>query len=65
MSLVKIGVIGIGNMGSSHVQMLAKGQIKGAELTAVCSSNEDRIQWVKIPYKWRCEDFQGSRFFFQ
>ena len=25
MSLVKIGVIGIGNMGSSHVQMLDKG----------------------------------------
>ncbi|MEH7084369.1 Gfo/Idh/MocA family oxidoreductase [Neobacillus drentensis] len=47
MSLVKVGVIGIGNMGSLHVQMLTSGQIKGAVLTAVCSSNESRIAWVK------------------
>ena len=30
MSLVKVGVIGIGNMGSSHVQILDKGQMEGA-----------------------------------
>ncbi|MEK5040377.1 Gfo/Idh/MocA family protein [Sporosarcina sp. FSL K6-3457] len=47
MSLVKVGVIGIGNIGSSHVQMLDTGQIKGAILTAICSSNESRIEWVK------------------
>ncbi|MCQ6276086.1 Gfo/Idh/MocA family oxidoreductase [Bacillus sp. V3B] len=47
MDLVKVGVIGIGNMGSSHVQMLDKGQIEGATLTAICSRNEDRIEWVK------------------
>ena len=27
MSLVKVGLIGVGNMGSSHVQLLDKGQI--------------------------------------
>ena len=47
MELVKVGVIGIGNMGSSHVQLIDKGQIKGATLTAVCSDNEGRIEWVK------------------
>jgi predicted dehydrogenase len=47
MSLVKIGLIGVGNMGSSYVEMLDKGQIKGAVLTAVCSSNESRIAWVE------------------
>ncbi|MFJ5624015.1 Gfo/Idh/MocA family protein [Peribacillus loiseleuriae] len=47
MSLVKVGVIGIGNIGSSHVQMLNKGQIEGATLTAICSRNENRIEWVK------------------
>ncbi|MGE8077486.1 Gfo/Idh/MocA family protein [Peribacillus loiseleuriae] len=47
MSLVKVGVIGIGNIGSSHVQILNKGQIEGATLTAICSRNENRIEWVK------------------
>ena len=28
MSLVKVGLIGVGNMGSSHVQLLDKGQIE-------------------------------------
>ena len=30
MSLVKVGLIVVGNMGSSHVQLLDKGQIEGA-----------------------------------
>ena len=47
MGLIKVGVIGIGNMGSSHVQMLDNGQIEGAMLTAICSSNESRIEWIK------------------
>ena len=47
MSLVKVGVIGVGNMGSSHVQLLDKGQIEGATLTAICSRNESRNEWVK------------------
>ena len=37
MKLVKVGVIGIGNMGSSYVQILDQGQIEGAMLTAICS----------------------------
>ncbi|OCA83167.1 oxidoreductase [Bacillus sp. FJAT-27225] len=47
MSTIKVGVIGIGNMGSIYVKMLDKGQIQGAELAAVCSRNEKRIEWVK------------------
>ena len=40
MSLVKVGLLEVGNMGSSHVQLLDKGQIEGATLTAICSRNE-------------------------
>lgn len=64
MSLVKIGVIGIGNMGSSHVQMLTKGHIKGAKLTAVCSSNESRIEWVKSHAKGDVKIFKDEDSFF-
>ncbi|WP_338453164.1 hypothetical protein R4Z09_15595 [Niallia oryzisoli] len=36
MNVVKVGVIGIGNMGKSHALQLDKGLIKGAMLSAVC-----------------------------
>ncbi|WP_066071880.1 Gfo/Idh/MocA family protein [Neobacillus soli] len=64
MSLVKIGVIGIGNMGSLHVQMLNKGQIEGAMLTAVCSSNESRIAWVKAHTNGDVKIFKEEEAFF-
>ncbi|MCM3790878.1 Gfo/Idh/MocA family oxidoreductase [Domibacillus indicus] len=44
MTKVKIGVIGLGNMGSSHVSQLANGLVKGGQLTAVCDFNEDRLK---------------------
>jgi predicted dehydrogenase len=44
---VKIGVIGIGNMGSSHAQYLNNGEVAGAELTAVCDRNQERLEWAK------------------
>lgn len=63
MSIVKIGVIGIGNMGSSHVQMLDEGHIKGAQLTAVCSSNDSRIDWVKNHTKGEVKVFKDVESF--
>ncbi|WP_129721798.1 Gfo/Idh/MocA family protein [Xylanivirga thermophila] len=47
MDTVRIGVIGIGNMGSYHALYLANGEIKGAILTAVCDINPERIKWAK------------------
>ncbi|NHC38396.1 Gfo/Idh/MocA family oxidoreductase [Bacillus sp. MM2020_1] len=64
MGLVKVGVIGIGNMGSSHVQLLNNGQIKGAALTAVCSSNESRIEWIKSHTKGDVKIFRDEDTFF-
>ncbi|MDR7237665.1 Gfo/Idh/MocA family protein [Neobacillus drentensis] len=64
MGLVKVGVIGIGNMGSSHVQMLDKGQIKGATLTAICSSNASRIKWVKNNTQGNVQIFRDVDTFF-
>lgn len=47
MSKVKIGVIGIGNMGSGHCQKLFDGEVRNAELVAVCDVKEDRLKWAK------------------
>ena len=47
MENVRYGVIGIGNMGTSHSGWLAGGKIPGATLTAVCDIDEKRRVWAK------------------
>lgn len=47
MKKVKIAIIGIGNMGSSHAKNLVKGAVKGGELVAVCDINPERLKWAK------------------
>lgn len=47
MDQVRFGVVGIGNMGSQHVQWLHSGEIQNAALTAVCDDIPSRIENVK------------------
>ncbi|NLM74995.1 MAG: Gfo/Idh/MocA family oxidoreductase [Clostridiaceae bacterium] len=47
MKKVRIGIIGIGNMGSSYVRELSKGSVPNAELRAVCDINPERLEWAK------------------
>jgi predicted dehydrogenase len=42
MNSVRIGVIGLGNMGSHHARYLAAGGVEGATLGAVCDIDPDR-----------------------
>jgi len=44
---IRVGVIGIGNMGSSHARQFAAGKVPGAALTAVCDINPQRLEWAK------------------
>jgi len=44
---VRIGVVGIGNMGSAHTKYLVAGEVPNAELTAVCDINPKRLEWAK------------------
>jgi predicted dehydrogenase len=46
MSTVRIGVVGLGLMGTAHAHVIAAGKIRGLELTAVVSSRpEKRAHW--------------------
>lgn len=45
-SSVRVGIIGVGNMGSAHARTLLSGTIKGAELVAVCDIREMMRDWV-------------------
>ena len=47
MSLVRTGVIGIGNMGSAHARSVVGGKCPDFELVAVADQREERLQWAK------------------
>lgn len=44
MNKVRIGIIGMGNMGRYHADYLAKGEVAGAELVAVCSPSPHKLK---------------------
>lgn len=44
---LRYGIIGIGNMGSSHIKMYTDGKIKEMELVAVCDIKQDRLDFAK------------------
>lgn len=46
MDKVRVGIIGVGNMGSSHARQLAKGEVPGAELAAICDFNPGKLEWA-------------------
>jgi len=46
MSKVRIGIIGLGNMGTGHAKYLNNGEVKGAELAAICDLREERLKWA-------------------
>ncbi|MBM3264151.1 MAG: Gfo/Idh/MocA family oxidoreductase [candidate division Zixibacteria bacterium] len=43
MDNVRIGVIGLGNMGSAHVGYLSNGDVPDAELTAICDADAGQL----------------------
>ena len=50
MENVRIGIIGIGNMDSSHVKWIMAGEIEHLVLTAVADIREERRAWVRDTY---------------
>ncbi len=50
MDKVRFGVIGIGNMGTAHVESLGDGHIDRAVLTAVCDIKPERMDKVREKY---------------
>ncbi len=50
MDTVRIGVIGIGNIGTAHANTLFAGEVNGAVLSAVCDISPDRQSFCKETY---------------
>ena len=47
MEKIRLGIIGIGNMGSNHAKNIKEGKCPEIELVAVADTNPDRIEWAK------------------
>lgn len=47
MDKVRLGIIGIGNMGSNHVKSILNGDVPNMELTAVADRKESRLKWAE------------------
>lgn len=44
---VRIGIIGIGNMGTNHAKNLYSGNVNNGKLTAICDINQERLVWAE------------------
>lgn len=47
MDAVRIGVVGLGNMGSGHVKYLANNEVPNGVLTAVTDVVPERLEWAR------------------
>ena len=47
MDKIKLGILGIGNQGSTYSKKILEGQCPKVELVAICDRNPKRIAWAK------------------
>jgi predicted dehydrogenase len=64
MEKVRIGIIGVGNMGSSHAKQLMNKDVPGGELVAICDSNSDKLKWAKETLSESVKLFDNTEDFF-
>ncbi|MGN8842673.1 Gfo/Idh/MocA family protein [Bacillus sp. 522_BSPC] len=64
MNKVRIGIIGIGAMGSNHAESLVTDKIPHAELTAVCDISGERLEWAKKKFGEQVKRFHNVDDFF-
>ncbi len=60
MKQIRIGILGLGNMGSSHAEKLFAGGCEEITLTAVCDKKEDRRLWAKEKFGEEVEIFASA-----
>jgi len=66
MDKVRIGIIGMGNMGSVHAANIGNGKIKGAELSAVCDIAQAPLErFQKNAYSKDVQIFTDDESFFK
>ncbi len=64
MSSLRIAIIGLGGMGSNHAGYLTRGEIPGAELTAVCDIESKRLEAVSENFGEKILKFDSAETLF-
>ena len=54
MKTIRLGILGIGNMGCTHAGFLQKGKCPELTLAAICDSDPQRLAWAKETYGVPC-----------
>ena len=49
---IRFGIIGMGNMGTSHAKSFIAGKIRGMRITAVADTTEEKLTWSKENLPW-------------
>ncbi len=60
MEKVKLGIIGIGNMGTGHANSVVNGKCPDIQLCAVADINPDRLAWAKDEFKGEVACFDDA-----
>lgn len=63
--MVRVGIIGIGNMGSSHAKNIVAGKVPGIQLVSVCDIDPERIKWAKENLGGEIKYFDNSEEFYK
>ena len=59
MEKVRIGIVGIGNMGKSHAANIFEGKVKNGVLTAVCDNDPAKLKWAEEQFGDKVKRFDA------
>lgn len=62
---IRIGIIGLGNMGTGHARKFYTGEIEGAVLSALCDARPERLEWAKGEFPEGVEMFTSIDEFYE
>ncbi|UOQ86924.1 Gfo/Idh/MocA family protein [Gracilibacillus salinarum] len=65
MKNIRIGIIGVGTMGTRHMNYLQDGLINGATVTALYETTKERAEWLKEHVSSEIEVFTDEDAFFR
>ena len=47
---IKLGILGIGNIGTMHAKNILEGKCPEIELSAVCDLKDEKVEWIRNEY---------------
>lgn len=63
--IVRVGIIGMGNIGRFHAKYIVKEKVPGLELVAVSDTNKAALDWVKNELGSKIKTYSSNQSFFE